>query len=347
MSTGLQRRKLALDARPIGLARDAHIHLGPRLGRNHVGLAAAAGRAHAHRQSALQIRPAAHRFHRTRQLQQCARAFLKVHARVRRDALRSRCASCPCPCARSCRPVPAPAPAQTRLRIPAASRSVIGRDTGLPISSSLFSSSTISRSSSPASVSISIAVRAIATPPSYPACPGPTAVPRASGRACVFSVPNGHTVSRCPSSSTRSLRRAFDFGPNRASSTSPNALCRCSFTRPPSPFACGRSKRDARVHCCLVVRGRFGQNQFPRQVEQGAFLAPRTGQQRAHRYHRPSASGFSVDHAEGHLRDSHMKPACQSRTPGGISTLSKETAPKSLQRGLCPGGIRLSRLGDF
>ena len=63
LSTALQTGKFALHARAIGLARDAHIHFGPRLGGNHIGLGAASRHAHTHRQSPLQVGPSAHRFH--------------------------------------------------------------------------------------------------------------------------------------------------------------------------------------------------------------------------------------------------------------------------------------------
>ena len=42
LSTRLQAGKLALDARPVSLARNPHIDLRPGLGGNHIGLRPAA-----------------------------------------------------------------------------------------------------------------------------------------------------------------------------------------------------------------------------------------------------------------------------------------------------------------
>jgi len=58
----------------------------------------------------------------------------------------------------------------------------------------------------------------------------------------VFSVPKGHTVSRWPSTSTGFTPPALDFGPKRASKTSPICFCLCSFTRPPRLLACSAAR---------------------------------------------------------------------------------------------------------
>ena len=81
--------------------------------------------------------------------------------------------------------------------------SVMGRETGLPISSSLLSSSTISRRSRSASMSSSIAVKAMATPAFMSSVPGPQSGRRATRQGMVLSVPSGQTVSRWPRSRMR------------------------------------------------------------------------------------------------------------------------------------------------
>lgn len=93
-------------------------------------------------------------------------------------------------------------------------------------------------------VSISMAVKAMATPAFMSSVPDPHRRPSAIRQGMVLSVPSGQTVSRCPSSRMRLAPRSSPlpalgaFGPKRASSTLPNPRWRCSFTRPPKATAC-------------------------------------------------------------------------------------------------------------
>ncbi len=173
----------------------------------------------------------------------------------------------------------------TPRRTRAASRSVIGRETGLPTSSSLFSSSTISFPSKPASVNISSAVSAMATPAFMSSVPGPQQPPAAQ--------PAGHRLQRSQRPNRIQMaeqkhppRRASlrDFGPNRASSTSPNCALpvqlypsaqrlgiepqpaqrrrplRLSHLKatPPPPVACVRSSSACSLRRAPASRARMG-----------------------------------------------------------------------------------------
>src|ERR1035437_3671448 len=131
----------------------------------------------------------------------------------------------------------------------------MGRDTGLPTSSSLFSSRTISRSSEPASASISMAVKAMATPAFMSSVPGPHRRPWATRQGMVLSVPSGHTVSMCPRSSARFTHPYLRRGPNRASITSPKARCRWVLTRPPSARACAATSAPQASTAALSSEG--------------------------------------------------------------------------------------------
>ena len=83
---GPERGKFALDARPVGEARNAHVNIGPGIGGNHVALRAAAGHAHAYREAALEVGPAADGFDDARQFAKGVGAFFEVDAGVGGDA---------------------------------------------------------------------------------------------------------------------------------------------------------------------------------------------------------------------------------------------------------------------
>ena len=83
---GPERGKFARDARGVGEARNAHVNIGLRIGGNHVALGAAGGHAHAYREPALEVGPAADGFNGACQLAESVCAFFKVDAGVGGDA---------------------------------------------------------------------------------------------------------------------------------------------------------------------------------------------------------------------------------------------------------------------
>ena len=96
-SAGLSAANLRSMRGPSARRGNAHVDLGPGLGGNHVALRAAAGHAHAHREPALEVGPAAHGFDHARQLADGARAFFEVDAGMRGDAFDLECCQSPMP----------------------------------------------------------------------------------------------------------------------------------------------------------------------------------------------------------------------------------------------------------
>ena len=86
---------------------------------------------------------------------------------------------------------------------------------------------------------------AITTPAFISSTPGPQSLPSASRQGIVSSAsPPAKPYPDVPAASL--LPRLLHAGPNRSSSTSPNAFCRCRLTRPPIPFAHSATSSPAR-----------------------------------------------------------------------------------------------------
>ncbi len=173
---------------------------------------------------------------------------------------------------------------------------MIGREAGLPTSSSPLSSNMISRRSRLASASISRAVSAMATPAFMSSVPGPQSRPPLRRHGMVFKVPNGQTVSRWPRRrmGLAVSRVGVERGPKRASSALPWCCCRCNLTRPPSCLSVRGGECDAGVDCGFRVGGRLGLNEFAGEIEKRALFAARPGEQGAH--------GDGICRIERHLR---------------------------------------------
>ncbi len=155
----------------------------------------------------------------------------------------------------------------------------------------------ISRLSSPASASISIAVRAMATPVFMSSVPGPQrrAFPAGSGamrQGMCLRVPRGHTVSKCPSRRMGfSLLPARGRGPKRASSTLPKARWRCSLTRPPRVRMCWAASATQASTADFSSEGDSARTSARVSSTSAALLAARAGQQGAHGDGRSGNSG--------------------------------------------------------
>ena len=138
-------------------------------------------------------------------------------------------------------PAPAPAPAQKPPRQSRASFSVIGLETVLPTSSSLFSKKTTGRRSASC-----LRQMLHSRQPHRHArlhiqhSRVPTRAPLPSGKACSPVFPSAKPYPDVPAASPGSFFRPdLPPGPNHNSSTSPNIRCRCRRTvrraPPPSP----------------------------------------------------------------------------------------------------------------
>ena len=225
LSTGFERGKSALHARAVGLADNPRIHLRPGRGGNHVALAPAACHPHIYRHSPLQVAPAAHRLDHARQLQNGARSLLEVHPGVR---------------GHSCHLDPPVANAlagglagQPLCRLQNINAAALGRQPLGHRPRSRAAHLLVARQQqhdlAPQHLRLGQHLEGgeghgharLHVQRAGP--PEPASLQR---QGIVFSVPSGQTVSRCPSSIIRPAAPVFDFGPKRASSTSPNSLCR-------------------------------------------------------------------------------------------------------------------------
>ena len=135
----------------------------------------------------------------------------------------------------------------------------MGRETGLPTSSSGFSSSVMGRLT-PSCASARMAASAMATPDFISSTPGPKKRPSRLRQGMVRSVPRGQTVSRWPSS--RMGLRGLRAGPKRSSRTSPKCFCRCSLTRPPMDLREAGNEAHGLIDGGLVVAGRLDQDEI-------------------------------------------------------------------------------------
>ena len=144
LSSGLEGGEFALDARAVGFAGDADVDFGPGFGGNHIGLGAAADEADADGEAALEVGPGADGLDDAGEFADGAGAFFEVNSGVGGDAL----------------DLDAPVAGafaggfvgQALGRFEhedgcagAASASVMGRERGLPISSSVLRRRMISR----------------------------------------------------------------------------------------------------------------------------------------------------------------------------------------------------------